>query len=84
MPKSTETKKAQSSDGTKFVVYSLNPKTNKKTYHQSYDESSEAQEHRKTLQKLYGKYIQVGIEEKYGRMKSTVMKCMEILKKRHG
>jgi hypothetical protein len=77
--------KKNSSDITKYVVYSFDEKKNKKTYHQSYDDMSDAQEHRKMLQKLYGKFIQVGIDERHGRFKSSVMKCRAILKSlKHG
>lgn len=66
----------------KYVVYSVSPKTNKKIVHQAYDDPSEAKDHAKNLRRLYGEFIQVGIDVRHGRLKSSVMKCLEVLKKR--
>jgi len=68
-----------------YVVYSVVAKSGKKVYHQSYEDMSDAQEHKKNLQRLYKGYIQVGIEEKIGKFKSSVMKAsLELEEKLNG
>ncbi len=65
-----------------FNVYSIK-KSGKKIIHQTYEDMGDAQEHVSNLRRLYGKFIQAGIEQKTpSRMSDSILIAKAVLAER--